>query len=76
VDMRLSSPGVGHQDAYRQQSVRLWELRSAMSLARLRVKQDRRAEARQLLAPVNECFTEGFETADLRIARAMLVEWL
>jgi predicted ATPase len=49
-----------------------WELRSAMSLARLRVKQDRPNDARQILAPVYDRFTEGFETADLHSARSIL----
>jgi predicted ATPase len=56
----------------RQQGALSWELRSALSLARLRVKQDRPDEARQVLAPVYDRFTEGFGTADLRAARAML----
>jgi predicted ATPase len=56
----------------REQGALFWELRAAMSLARLRMRQDRREEARQALAPVYDRFTEGFETADLRSARAML----
>jgi predicted ATPase len=50
----------------------MWELRSATSLARLKVKQGRGDEARQILGPVYERFTEGFETTDLRAARALL----
>ena len=49
-----------------------WELRAALSFARLRVRQDRQDDARQLLAPVHDTFTEGFETPDLRSAIAML----
>jgi hypothetical protein len=49
-----------------------WELRVALSLAQLRVRQDRPDHARQLLAPVYNRFTEGFETPDLRSASAML----
>jgi predicted ATPase/DNA-binding winged helix-turn-helix (wHTH) protein len=49
-----------------------WELRVALSLARLRIRQDRPNHARQLLAPVYNRFTEGFETPDLRSASAML----
>jgi predicted ATPase len=49
-----------------------WELRIALSFARLRVGQDRQDDARQLLAPVYGRFTEGFETPDLRSASAML----
>jgi predicted ATPase len=56
----------------RQQGALSWELRSALSLARLRVEQDRPDEARQVLAPVYDSFTEGFGTSDLRAARAML----
>ena len=55
----------------RQQGALSLELRSALSLARLRIKQDRQSEARLLLAPVYDRFTEGFETADLRSARAL-----
>jgi len=60
-------------DAARQQGALSWELRAAMSLARLRMTQDRAAEARQLLAPVYAQFSEGFATLDLRAAYAMLV---
>jgi predicted ATPase/DNA-binding winged helix-turn-helix (wHTH) protein len=56
----------------REQDALSWELRAALSFARLRVSQDRRDEAQQLLAPVYNRFTEGFETPDLRSARAML----
>lgn len=55
-----------------EQEALFWELRIALSLARLRVTQGRPDAARQLLAPVYERFTEGFGTADLRAARAML----
>jgi predicted ATPase/DNA-binding winged helix-turn-helix (wHTH) protein len=57
----------------RQQGALSWELRAAMSLARLRMTQDRPAEARQFLAPVYAQFSEGFATLDLRAAYAMLV---
>jgi DNA-binding winged helix-turn-helix (wHTH) protein/predicted ATPase/class 3 adenylate cyclase len=56
----------------REQGAKLWELRAAVSLARLRRDQGRRAEARELLAPVYGWFTEGFDTADLKEARALL----
>ena len=46
-----------------EQEAKLWELRAAASLARLRRDQGRRAEARDLLAPVYGWFTEGFDTA-------------
>jgi tetratricopeptide (TPR) repeat protein len=58
----------------REQEAKLWELRAAVSLARLRRRQSRRAEARDLLAPVYGWFTEGFDTADLKDAKALLDE--
>jgi predicted ATPase len=57
-----------------EQGAKLWELRAAVSLARLRRDQGRRAEARELLAPVYGWFTEGFDTPDLRDAKALLGE--
>ena len=56
----------------RQQGALMWELRSATSLAGLRAQQGRHDEARQILAPVYDRFTEGFEMADLCSARTML----
>jgi predicted ATPase len=56
------------------QQAKLWELRAAMSLARLWRDQGRRAEAHDLLAPVYGWFTEGFDTADLKNAKALLEE--
>jgi hypothetical protein len=50
------------------------ELRAAISLARLRRDQSKRTEARDLLAPVYGWFTEGFDTADLKEAKALLEE--
>ena len=58
----------------RDQHARSLELRAAMSLARLWREQSRRAEARELLAPVYGWFTEGFDTADLTDAKALLDE--
>ena len=58
----------------REQEAKLWELRAAVSLARLRRDQGRRAEARDLLAPVYGWFTEGFDTPDLKEAKALLDE--
>jgi predicted ATPase len=56
----------------REQGVLSWELRSALSFARLRVSQVRQDDARQLLAPVYNRFTEGFETPDLFSASKLL----
>jgi predicted ATPase len=55
-----------------EQEAKLWELRAAASLARLRRDQGRRAEAHDLLAPVYGWFTEGFDTPDLKEAKALL----
>jgi predicted ATPase len=55
-----------------EQEAKLWELRAAASLARLRRDQGRHAEARDLLAPVYGWFTEGFDTPDLKEAKALL----
>jgi predicted ATPase len=56
----------------KRQSAKSWELRAATSLARLWRDQDKHADARDLLAPVYEWSTEGFETSDLKEAKAML----
>ena len=56
----------------RHQQAKSWELRAATSLARLWGEQGRRAEARDLLAPIYGSFTEGFATADLKEAKALL----
>jgi tetratricopeptide (TPR) repeat protein len=56
----------------REQGALFWELRSALSLARLRVEQERRDDAVRILVPVCEAFTEGSRVADLREARALV----
>jgi predicted ATPase len=56
----------------KEQEAKLWELRAAASLARLWRDQGRRAEARDLIAPVYGWFTEGFATPDLKEAKALL----
>jgi class 3 adenylate cyclase/predicted ATPase len=61
-------------DVARRQNAKSWELRGATSLARLWRDQGKRDEARDLLAPIYGWFTEGFDTADLRTARALLDE--
>ena len=58
----------------RQQSAKSYELRAATNLARLWQQQDRRQEARALLTPIYDWFTEGFDTRDLREAKAFLDE--
>jgi predicted ATPase len=57
--------------AHRQQA-KSWELRAATSLAQLWQQQGKRAEARELLAPIYGWFTEGFDTADLQEAKTLL----
>ena len=56
----------------RDQGTRGFELRAVTSLARLLHGEERREEARELLAPVYDWFTEGFDTADLKDAKALL----
>jgi predicted ATPase len=58
----------------RAQQAKAWELRAATSLARLWRDRGKRAEARELLAPIYGWFTEGFETPDLKEAKALLDE--
>ena len=55
-----------------EQGAMSWYLRSAISLANLRIDQDRHDDARQVLTPIYDQFTEGFATADLRAAKAIL----
>ena len=57
-----------------EQEAKLWELRAAASLAGLRRDQGLRVEACDFLAPVYGWFTEGFDTADLKEAKALLDE--
>ena len=59
-------------DWARRQDLLSWELRGATSLARLWHKQERTLQARELLAPIYDRFTEGFGTADLIAAKAVL----
>ncbi len=58
----------------RDQEARSFELRAATSLALLRQGQGKKAEARNLLAPVYDWFTEGFDTQDVKDAKALLDE--
>ncbi|HWX35738.1 MAG TPA: hypothetical protein VNZ53_51000 [Steroidobacteraceae bacterium] len=83
-EIALMSPGPGaaKAEAYferaltiaRQQRAKSWELRAAMSIARLWHDQGKREEARDLLVPVYGWFTEGFDTRDLKEAKALLEE--
>ena len=58
----------------RAQQAKSWELRAAMSMARLWRDQGKRSDARDLLAPIYGWFTEGFDTLDLKDAKALLDE--
>ena len=58
----------------RRQEAKSWELRAAMSLSRLWRQGGKREEARQLLAEIYGWFSEGFDTADLQEAKALLQE--
>ena len=82
--LRLRQPGTPQAEAEtwlqraldvaRRQEAKSLELRAAMSLSRLWQQQGKQAEARELLASVYGWFTEGFDTADLQEARALLEE--
>jgi predicted ATPase len=58
----------------RQQQAKSWELRAAMSMARLWRHQGKPQQARELIAPIYGWFTEGFDTLDLKVAKALLDE--
>ena len=82
IALLMPNPDVAKAEAYfkrslavaRQQQAKSWELRAAMSMARLWRDQGKRDEARELLAPVYGWFTEGFDTLDLKEAKALLDE--
>jgi predicted ATPase len=82
IALKAPEPDVMKAEAYfeqalaiaRKQRAKSWELRAAMSMARLWRDQGKREEARDLLAPVYGWFTEGFETRDLKEAKALLDE--
>jgi predicted ATPase len=61
-------------DTARRQESRALELRAAISLARLWAGEGKRAQARDILAPIHGCFIEGFDTPDLKAASALLDE--
>jgi predicted ATPase len=75
----LAGAGCGESGSFeralavaRAQQAKSWELRAAMSMARLWRDQGKRNEARDLLTPVYNSFTEGFDTRDLKEARDLL----
>jgi class 3 adenylate cyclase/predicted ATPase len=80
--LRLAEPNRGRAESCfrhaiefaRNQEAKMWELRAATSLARLWAEQGKRGQALDLLAPVYGWFTEGFDTADLKDAGALLDE--
>ena len=82
IALRSPERGAAKAEAYferalavaRKQEAKSWELRAAMSMARLWRDQGKRDEARELLAPVYGWFTEGFDTLDLKEAKALLEE--
>jgi class 3 adenylate cyclase/predicted ATPase len=82
IVLKVARPDAGKAHAYferalataRKQGARSWELRAAMSMARLWRDQGKREAARDLLAPVYGWFTEGFDTLDLKEAKAFLDE--
>jgi class 3 adenylate cyclase/predicted ATPase len=80
IALKLPKPDGAKAEAYfdralaisRQQQAKSWELRAAMSMARLWLDQGKRQQARDLLAPVHGWFTEGLNTLDLKEAKALL----
>ena len=80
IALKSPEPDAAKAEAYfdralavaRQQQAKSWELRAAMSLARLWRDQGKVQQARELLAPVYGWFTEGFDTRDLKEAKALL----
>src|SRR6516162_5422880 len=82
IALKSPEPDAAKAEAYfdcalavaRQQHAKSWELRAAMSLARLWRDQGKPQQARELLAPVYGWFTEGFDTCDLKEAKALLEE--
>jgi predicted ATPase len=82
IALKLLQPDAAKAETYferalsvsRQQQAKSLELRAAMSLARLWRDQGKVREARELLAPVYGWFTEGFDTRDLKEAKALLEE--
>jgi predicted ATPase len=82
IALKSPEPDVAKAEAHfelalavaRQQQAKSWELLATMSMARFWRDQGKRDEARELLAPVYGWFTEGFDTLDLKEAKALLDE--
>jgi len=82
IALQSPEPDAAKAEAYferaltvsRQRQAKSWELRASMSLARLWRDQGKVQQARELLAPVYGWFTEGFDTSDLKEAKALLDE--
>jgi predicted ATPase len=82
IALKGMEPEIAKAEAYfaaaieiaRKQKARSWELRAAMSMARLLHAQDRKRAAREVLAPVYSWFKQGFDTLDLRQAKLLLEE--
>jgi predicted ATPase len=82
IALMTPKPGSARAEAYferalevaRKQQAKSWELRAAMSMARLWRSQGKSQQARELLAPVYGWFTEGFDTLDLKEAKTLLEE--
>ena len=80
IALKIPEPDAAKAEAYferalavaREQQAKSWELRAAMSMARLWRDQGKRNEARDLLAPIYGWFTEGFDTLDLKQAKVLL----
>jgi predicted ATPase len=82
IALKSPTPDAAKAEAYferaltvaRSQQAKSWELRAAMSMARLWRDQGKRQQAHELLAPIYGWFTEGFGTRDLMEAKALLEE--
>jgi predicted ATPase len=82
IALKSPEPDVAKAEAYferalavaRAQQVKSWELRAAMSMARLWRHHGKRQQAHDLLVPIYGWFTEGFDTLDLKEAKALLRE--
>ena len=71
---KRSSPSATAIEISRMQHAKSWELRATTSLARLLAKQGQRDQARSMLAEIYDWFTEGFDTPDLKDAKALMQE--